>query len=307
MGGKRFDQDDWKQYQSTHVAGKSQAQVFTARSLDPALDPAKIKYRESCNSPANPNATGVIIASDITGSMGFIAHELIKTGIPTVANEIYKRKPIPDPHIMVMAIGDAKTDEAPCQISQFEAGATELASQLRAVWLEGHGGGNNGESYSLAHLAAAMKTKLDCTQAGRRGMLFTIGDEPVHDGVTREEAERVLGIKLERDLTAKECVALASRTYEIFHIVLKNEGYAADGGLPRVLETWKAILPERTILLDDYKALAQTIVSAIQVVAGETHEAVAGSWSGNTALVVANAIKDLAVRGGTARGVTRLT
>ena len=85
---------------------------------------------------------------------------------------------------MVAAVGDAYTDQAPLQCTQFEADIS-LASQIRSLWLEGNGGGNNGESYSAAHLLAALKTSTDSFERhGRKGYLFTIGDEPIHNGMT---------------------------------------------------------------------------------------------------------------------------
>lgn len=47
-------------------------------------------------------------------------------------------------------------------------------------------------------------------------------------------------------------------------------------------------------MLSDYTKLSEVIVSAIQVVEGETVDNVSASWSGSTAIVVKNAIKDLA-------------
>lgn len=304
MGNGRFNAADWQSYAATNVTGKSQAQVFTSRSVDAQFDPRKIAVRESRDSVQNPNSTPIVLASDVTGSMGMVAHELMKTGLNTLASEIYDRKPVPDPHVMVMAVGDGYSDIGPLQCTEFEADIS-LADQVRRLWLEGNGGGNNGESYSLAHWFAGMKTSTDAQERhGRKGYLFTIGDEPIHDGITVEQAERILGVRFERDMTAKECLALAQRQYEVFHVVIK-EGYA-NHGMDEVLRTWKPLLPERLLILDDHRKLAEVVVSAIQVHQGASRVDVAASWSGDTALVVANAIKGLDVRRGAARGIRTL-
>lgn len=304
MGNGRWDATDWQSYKATNVSGKSQAQVFTARQMQDAYNPAKITVRESRDSADNPLSTPIILAADVTGSMGMIAHTLMRDGLNTLATGIYDRKPVSDPHILIAAIGDAKTDQAPLQVTQFEADIA-VAVQARDLWLEGGGGANNGESYSLAHLFAALKTDTDAAgKRGRKGYLFTIGDEPVHDGVTRDEISRVFGIGYERDLNARECLAMAQRDWEVFHIVLVNEGYCAYRA-DSVISIWKALLPERTILLEDVNALAETVISLIQVTEGAMAADVAASWSGNTALVVANALKGVpATRSG---GVRRLT
>ena len=305
MGNGRWDSNAWAGYTARTTAGKSQSQIFTSRVMQDTYNPAKIEFRESRDSADNPASTPIVLASDVTGSMGMIAETLMRDGLNTLATEIYDRKPVTDPHIMIMGVGDAKTDQAPLQVTQFEADI-RVAEQARELWLEGYGGGNGGESYSAAHLFAATKVRADAVEKrGRKGYLFTIGDEPIHDGMTKTEIERVLGLNVEADLSAGEIMRMVSREWEVFHIALVNEGYCRNGR-DRVLASWRAILPERTIQLEDVNALAETVVSLIQVTEGATAADVASSWSGSTSLVVANALKGVPAKTGQARGVRRL-
>lgn len=306
MGSGRWDPSDWSAYAAAHVAGKPAARVFTSRTLQDAYDPKLVATRESRDSADNPASTPIILASDVTGSMGMIAHTLMQDGLNTLATAIYDRKPVSDPHIMAMAVGDAEWDRAPLQVTQFEADI-RLADQMRALWIEGGGGGNRGESYTLAHLFAAHKTSCDAFEKrGRKGYLFTIGDEPVLDTITAAQARDHLGLALQADVSSAQAVAMAQRSWEVFHIVLAKEGYARHG-LDVVMESWKAILPERTIQLDDVSALAETVVSIIQVQEGARAADVAKSWSGSTAVAVAGALKGLPDRWGAGRGLRRLT
>lgn len=304
MGNSRWSPSDWDNYTTTHVKGRTQSQVFKSRGLKAEYDPAKIKVRESCDSENNPNSTPIIIASDVTGSMGHIAHSLMKDGLNTLIEQIYDRKPVSDPHVMVMAVGDMRTDRAPLQCTQFEADIC-LADQVRDLYIEGWGGGNGGESYSGAHLFAAMKTNIDSVKnRGQKGFLFTIGDEPNHDGVTRAQAHNV-GISLETDVSAESALALAQRNWEVFHVALVNEGYCASHR-NEVLTNWRRILPERTICLEDVNDLAETVVSVIQVQQGADPDQVAKSWSAETALTVASALSTLPAHQGGSGGLARL-
>jgi len=304
MGNARWDATDWGTYAAAHVTGKPAAAVFTSRDLKDAYNPAKIVFRESRDSVMNPLSTPIILGSDVTGSMGMIAQTLMRDGLNTLATGIYDRKPVPDPHIMVLAIGDAEYDRAPLQATQFEADIT-LADQVRDLWIEMGGGANGGESYSAAHLFAALKTRTDAAEKrGRKGYLFTIGDEPNLDGMRADQIKRVFGETEARDLSARDCLAMAERDYEVFHIILANEGYARHG-IDRVLASWKPILPERTILLEDVSKLAETVISTIQVTEGANAADVVASWSGSTAVVVANALRGLPARGAGA-GLRRL-
>lgn len=292
MGSGRWSAGSWASYSASRISGRSRRAIFTSTTMKDAYNPAKIALRESRDSDDNPQSTPIILAGDVTGSMGMVAEQLMRDGLNTLATEIYDRKPVSDPHVMMMAIGDAYCDRAPLQVTQFEADI-RVAQQARELWLEGGGGANRGESYMLPHLFAAMKVSADAFEKrGRKGYLFTIGDEPVLDGATKEQITRFLGIPAERDLTAREIMTMAQRNWEVFHIVLVNEGYASVR-LEDVLDSWQPLLPERTIQLADVDALAETVVSLIQVTEGARAADVAASWSGSTAMIVSNALKGL--------------
>ena len=293
MGHGSWSAGDWTRYAASSVSGRSRAEIFGARGMKPAYDPARITRRESVDSADNPASTPVIIGVDVTGSMGSLAEELIVRGLNTTFTELLARRPVTDPHLMAMAIGDAECDRAPLQVTQFEADI-RIAAQLTDLWLEGGGGGNRGESYSLAHAFAGLKTVHDAFGKRRaKGFLFTVGDEPNLDGVSREELRRVLGVDAQADLSARDCVDLAARSYEVFHIIV--DGSYARSNLAAVRRTWDPILPQRVIHLKDPAKLSETIVSAIELAAGRDRDAVVNSWDRSTALVVADAVRGIGV------------
>ena len=290
MGMGRFSTADWAAYNARHVDGRSRSEVFGATGMDPRFDPARFQFRESRDSAYNPCSTPIILAADVTGSMGMIAHELMRNGLVTLTSQIYDRRPVTDPHIMVAAIGDATCDRAPLQATQFEADIS-LASQIRGLWLEGGGGGNDGESYSAAHLLAALKTSTDAYEKrGRKGYLFTIGDEPILDGLSARQITEIFGTEGPgRRLTARQCLELAERYYDVFHIVIR-EGYAAMR-MSQVLDTWEPLLPGRTYVLEDYRRLAELVVSIIEINEGRDAGDVAASWGGEAGTIVAKAVQ----------------
>ena len=130
MGNARWSSRDWDNYSTTYTKGKSQREIFNSSAMKPSMDPTKITVRESCDSTANPQSTPIILALDVTGSMGMIATQLAREGLGTLVEEILKRKPVTDPHIMVMGVGDVECDRAPLQVTQFEAGLARSASAL---------------------------------------------------------------------------------------------------------------------------------------------------------------------------------
>lgn len=307
MGSSRWSPDDWASYASS-TKGKDRATVFASRSLKRELDPLHIAVRESVDSDANPHSTPIIVALDVTGSMGSIPHELIQGNLGTLMEELLKRRPVSDPHLMFMGVGDAEArDRAPLQVTQFEADI-RIAEQLREIFLEGGGGGNHYESYHLPWYFAATRTQTDAaTKRNKKGYLFTLGDEQPPAVLRREDAKRVLGDDLEKDLTAQELLTMAERNYHVFHIIIEQGNHCRHSG-ERVRREWTELLGQRAIGLSDYTRLAEVIVATIQANEGALHDDIIKSWSGDTSLVVAHAIKGLTVASGGSnhQGLTRL-
>lgn len=266
MGHGKWSSADWDRYATSSVHGRSRSELFRANGMKDDYDPSRMTFRESRDSAENPESTPIIIGIDVTGSMGVLAEELVVKGLNETFTALIDRQPVSDPHVMAMAIGDAYCDRAPLQATQFEADL-RIVEQLRELWLEGGGGGNRGESYSLAHVFAGLKTVHDAKERrGKRGFLFTVGDEPVLDGVTREQLARVLGIEARRGINAREAVRLASDAYEVFHIIV--DGTYARRNMREVRASWDRILPERVIHLRDPSRLAETIVATIEAASG---------------------------------------
>jgi hypothetical protein len=299
MGGGRWTATDWNTYSTAKVSGKTTSQVFTATGMKPQFDPAFVQFRESRDSADNPNSRPIILGCDVTGSMGMVADTLIRGGINDLATDIQAAKEIGDPHVMVMAIGDAYSDKAPLQVTQFEADI-RIADQTSQLWLEKGGGINSGESYALAHLFAAKKVVSDAAiKRKQKGFLFTIGDEPPV-GVTKEQAKDFLGIDIASDLSAAQCAALAMENFAVYHVILTNEGYCASGGREAVLRAWEKVLPQRLIFLDDVTKLSGAVVAAIHIADGATKASTCKS------VAVANAVGSLVERGKSSGGVARL-
>lgn len=76
---------------------------------------------------------------------------------------------------------------------------------------------------------------------------------------------------------------LAQRSYDVFHVLLREGFSYGEVGLQRALESWRPLLGERLLVLDDYRNLAELVVSAIQVAEGVDPAEAADSWSSSTA------------------------
>lgn len=293
MGGGRWSPTDWDTYSTSHVKSKATVDaIYTSRSMVNELDPKGV-IRESVDSLDNPNSTPVIVGLDVTGSMDRILDVMARDGLSTLATEIYSRKPISDPHIMMMGIGDVTCDSYPLQVTQFEADI-RIAEQLTKVFLERGGGGNNSESYTLPWYFASMNTKIDSfNKRGKKGFIFTIGDECPPPHLTSREIQKVLGNKPQFDqISAEELLTMVSREWDVFHLIVEEGDYCSRNK-DRVVKEWRKLLGQRAILLSDHKKMGETIISILQVAAGEDIDTVVDSWDGSTSLVIKDAIKNL--------------
>lgn len=290
MGSARWDPSDWSAY-ATSTTGKSTDAVFASRGIDKDLNPFGVTVRESRDSDLNPKSTAVIVGLDVTGSMGMIADALARKGLGTMVEEILARKPVSDPHLMCMGIGDVLYDRAPLQVTQFEADI-RIARQLEKLWLEKGGGGNSCESYNLPWYFAAMHTAIDCFEKrGKKGYLFTVGDEEPPLDLPAAAVARFIGDRT-RDFDSRELLTLVGRMYHVFHVIVEEGSHARHD--PRgVRNRWAELLGQRVIGLSDHTQLAEVIVSAIEVNEGRDPDRVVNSWSGKTALVVQRAVGSL--------------
>lgn len=292
MGGGTFNPKDYAAFAST-TRGKRTEEIYTSRSINSTLNPHGVKVRESRDSTDNPNSTPLIVALDVTGSMGMIADVIARKGLGVLFEAILERRPISDPHLMFMGIGDAHAgDSAPLQVSQFEAD-NRIVEQLTQLYLEHGGGGNDFESYDLAWYFAAFHTEIDSLiKRGKRGYLFTVGDECAPTAATANHLKKIIGDDVEQALSAAEVLALAQRKYDVFHVVIK-EGNYAHTQLEQVRRSWNDLLGQRVIYLDDHTKLAEVIVSAIEVAEGRGAEESAHAWGGAASGVVLDAVKHL--------------
>lgn len=296
MGYRSWDASDYASYATTSAAFKaapSTKHVFKALGMHPDLDPFSIQVRESRNSAANPQSTPLIFALDETGSMGHIAREIAQSGLGTLITETFSRKPVSDPHIMFMGIGDADYDQAPLQASQFETDIT-MIDQLTNIYIEGNGGGNGWESYNGAWHFAQFHTSCDAFEKdNRKGFLFTIGDEPAPPSLTEARLERMYRRGDEIVATNEQLLQMLASKYHIFHLIIEQGSHVRHMGIDSVLETWHPLLGERAIRVSDYTKLAEIAVSIMQVTNGADKAAVTKSWSSGTDLVVSHAIGNL--------------
>ena len=238
----------------------SAQQLYRAHYLDAMLDP-RDKIRECCDSDEHPNTKPVILGLDVTGSMGSAAEAVAKQ-LGDIMERLYGT--VSDVQFMTMAIGDLSYDDAPLQVSQFESDI-RIAEQLEKVWFEGGGGGNSWESYTQAWYYGLWRTKLDCyDKRGQKGLIITIGDEPLNPYLPAGPLAQALDISVQDDVDTEDLYKEACEKFDIWHIGFKDrhtsyERYKERGGM----KGWEKLLGDHFVEATD-QTLDQVIADIIE-------------------------------------------
>ena len=290
MGYGSYRASDWDKLRNSRgISGATSAdEIFRNRRLNPKYDPSNINIRESVDSADSPESTPIIIAFDDTGSMGYLAQEIAQNSLNKTVTEICDKNPVTNPHVMCMAYGNCG-DPAPLQVTQFEADI-RIVEQLLDLWLVLKGRGDSGDP--LAWYFAARHTKTDSfDKRGRKGFLFTIGDDDIKHNLSSVQIQSIFGdIDVNGDLTPKQVLDMAQEKYHVFHIITKPLR-------DRVEKSWRALLPNGTALVREQNVqhLYMVIISIMQLVNGMDRKDIIAQWPDYVRTDIAEAIKSIKV------------
>lgn len=281
MGNSRWSDDSYRSYaSSTNYQSMSTDKVFS-KGVDEKLDPRNVKVgkgdrkglqlRESIISDENPNPTPIILGLDVTGSMGEVAAQIAKTELPKLMTEIHATGVVSDPHVMFMGIDDVFAQgHGALQVSYFEPDL-RIVEQLRKMWLVANGGGNGSESYDLAWYFAGRYTYLEgLEKQGRKGFLFTFGDEPApFQEVSKEDLKLIFGPGTYENTTPEASLRAAQQKFQVFHVVVEH-GYQGRA----VRDSWTDLLGPNAIFLKDKSYLTEVVLATMAIANGAEVQAV---------------------------------
>ena len=264
MGSGNWSEDTFRTYsrkkgrtldRSGSLAGDLKNQdMFSARKMDPALDPNDV-CRECCDTKEHPATLPVILALDVTGSMGQAAVEVAKR-LNVIMTGLYKK--LTDVEFMVMGIGDLAYDDCPLQVSQFESDI-RIAEQLDKLYFEFGGGGNAYESYTAAWYFACEHCRLDAWRRGEKGIIITMGDEGINPYLPGNRLGEVTGRRIHDDVETPALYKSVREKYDVYHIFVRH-GNPRDEGYIR---TWREFMDEEHFKICDLESIADTIIRIV--------------------------------------------
>ena len=183
----------------------------------------------------------IIIGLDVTGSMGDNA-KIIFDKMPMLWGQLEQKNYLTDMAVSFTAIGDAYTDEAPLQVTQFEQGI-KIHDWLKKIWLEGAGGGQTMESYDLAALFYTTRCSVPNME---HGFFFFIGDEGFYP-----------------ELDGNPTIPIFKKLMDTFDTFFIHQEYNSSRDDARIVAEWKSVMGERFIILKEPKAIVDVIIGLI--------------------------------------------
>ena len=208
---------------TTAMASASVQEVYRENRLNPLLNPKNV-VRECLDTEEHPETIPVILALDVTGSMGSAA-TMCASKLDEIMKELYDK--VKDVEFLMMGIGDLACDDAPIQASQFESDI-RILDQTTKVYFGLH------------------NTKLDCWKRGKKGIIITMGDEPLNPYLPGRRLSEVLGTSTQ-DVDTEVLYKEVCEKYDVYHIAITNNscyGRYKD----EIKDSWGKLLNQHLII-----------------------------------------------------------
>jgi len=263
MGYSSWSTSAYRSVTASRTSGPVSEVFRGEKSIDPLMDPRSLTFREARDSEHHPNSVPIIVAFDVTGSMGHVPKLFATELLGKLMRMLVEGGYVTDPQLLFAAVGDAVSDRAPLQVGQFESGL-EMDMWLTKIWLEG-GGGDAPESYPLVDWFAAYHTKTDHFESrGKKGYLFIIGDE-VDKRLEPSHVHRVFGYEPTESTEYRAVLGACHERWHRFRVML---GHGQDRGAPRGAKALEETVHYRTFPLFKAEAICEFIAASIGVFEG---------------------------------------
>lgn len=245
----------------------STTQIYTAPSLAKELNPKGV-IRECRDSQEHPETFPIILALDVTGSMGTAATNCAAK-LNDIMTSLYGK--VKDVEFMMMGIGDLSYDDAPIQATQFESDV-RILDQTTKIYFEAGGGGNSYESYTAAWYFGLHNTDLDCWKRGKKGLIITMGDEPLNPYLPGSRLYMVLDSERQsrmEDVDTEKLYEEVTKKFNVYHIAITDQESCFLRYKNQITATWGKLLGQNLIYADSEK-LPEIITQIVDDVCGRS-------------------------------------
>ena len=210
----------------------------------------------------------IVVAVDVTGSMrelpGIIFEKLCILYnealffLPDELKESFE--------ISFAAIGDAYSDSAPLQITDFAEGA-ELDENINSLYPEGGGGGQSRETYELAVYYYLKHCDMPNALSHPKPLLIFVGDEGFYSKINRQHIKDLIGDNLKTDQISKNVFKKLRQKFNVYILRVK---YGSGQSEKRIHKDWQKVLDEtNVILMERPRRIVDTILGLLATAVDE--------------------------------------
>ena len=243
-----------------NLSARSVNQFYKEHYLHQDLNPHGVKFRECRDTDEHPNTIPIILALDVTGSMGSACAAVAKQ-LDKIMTSLYEK--VSDVEFMIMGIGDMSYDSAPLQVSQFESDI-RILDHLGHVYFERGGGGNGWESYTAAWYFASRHTDLDCWKRGQKGIIITLGDEPMNPYLPKSGLTQLFpNDPIQGDVDTDDLYNEVCEKYDVYHVVITDPEASTKYYMGRIDNTWGKLLDGQHLIKSDSDKLPEVITDIV--------------------------------------------
>jgi hypothetical protein len=259
-GGSFYDRDVTNQsFRGSSGATSVAEKAMQQPGMDPSLLPKNRKL-------VCPSKSPLVYDVDVTGSLGTLP-KIIYDKWPGIVGQIRARKYLADPQMSIAATGDIRSDRSPLQMADFCA-LRNLDKWLTRLHLEGRGGGQGSESYSMTAYYYAYL----CDMPNAELPIYLItADEAFVEKIREDDLVDHFGGK-HKDTTATKVFADLLKKFKgnVFLIHRKYEGFnSEDWTDTSIIRQWEGVLgKQRIIHLPSDLAIGDVTLGVYAVVSG---------------------------------------
>jgi hypothetical protein len=255
---------DAKMRTTSRTNRKAHEDLDPKRVAGPSSPFAGQTVRESRDNVDHPNSVPIATIYDSTGSMGQIPR-VVQQKLGGLFGLLLRKGYVEDPQVMIGTYGDAYTDQVPLQISQFESD-NRIDENLDNIFAEGNGGGNGGETQSLAWYYLTYHTVTDAWEKrGKKGYAFFVADEIALDLLPAHVNDNIGDGEPLGALDTKALAKAVSEKWDVYILLIDNMSAKIQGSE----KFYKELFGEQHVLVvEDPNSITETIALTIGVMEG---------------------------------------
>lgn len=262
MGGCSYDRDVYSSGSSHSSSGFHSSSlsdhtfsVSSVRELDSKLLPKNRTLECSAK-------TGIVIALDVTGSMGDSA-KLLYDKLPMLWGQLEQQGYLDDFAISFAAVGDCNCDGAPFQVCNFAQG-TDIDDWISKLYLEEGGGGQLSESYEMLAYFYANNVRFTHPKADKP-FFFMIGDEAPYPELSAEDIREHFGDRVQGDVQTTKVFEQVAKKYHFKHLHVPYGGGGRSSSDQAIEREWRKCIGEDYIKVSEPKSVVDVILGIVAI------------------------------------------